>query len=82
MSTQERTTLFADVIVPLAVPNLFTYRIPWDWNDLVQQGQRVVIQFGKSRFYVGIIAKIHDKAPKGYEAKYIQDILDSKPIVN
>lgn len=82
MSTQERTTLFADVIVPLAVHNLFTYRIPNNWNDLVQQGQRVVIQFGKSKFYVGVIAKIHNKAPKGYEAKYIQDILDSKPIVS
>ncbi len=82
MSAVERTTLFADIIVPLAVPNLFTYRIPWDWNDLVLQGQRVVIQFGKSKFYVGVIAKIHDKAPKGYEAKYIQDILDPKPIVN
>ncbi|HTA28539.1 MAG TPA: primosomal protein N', partial [Bacteroidia bacterium] len=82
MPTEERTTLFADVIVPLAVPNLFTYRIPNNWNDLAQQGQRVVIQFGKSKFYVGVIAKIHNKAPKGYEAKYIQDILDSKPIVN
>jgi len=82
MPTQERTTLFADVIVPLAVPNLFTYRIPNNWNDLVQQGQRVVIQFGKSKFYVGVIAKIHEKSPKSYEAKYIQDILDAKPIVN
>src|SRR5579863_5584535 len=82
MSTQERTTLFADVIVPLAVPNLFTYRIPNSWNDLVQQGQRVVIQFGKSKFYVGIIAKIHEHSPKGYVAKYIQDILDDKPVVN
>ena len=82
MSTEERTTLFADVIVPLAVPNLFTYRIPRDWNDLVQQGQRVVIQFGKSKFYVGVIAKIHAQVPKGYEAKYLEDILDSKPIVN
>ncbi len=82
MSTQERTTLFADVIVPLAVHNLFTYRIPNNWNELVQQGQRVVIQFGKTKYYVGVISKIHNKAPKGYEAKYIQDILDSKPIVN
>lgn len=82
MPIRERTTLFADVIVPLAVPNLFTYRIPYNWNDLVQQGQRVVIQFGKSKFYVGVIAKIHEKSPQGYEAKYIQDILDSKPIVN
>lgn len=82
MPTGERTTLFADVIVPLAVSNLFTYRIPNNWNDLVQPGQRVVIQFGKSKFYVGVIAGIHENSPKGYEAKYIQDILDSKPVVN
>jgi len=82
MSTQERITLFADVIVPLAVPNLFTYRIPNDWNELARQGQRVVVQFGKSKFYVGIIARIHDKSPQDYEAKYIKDILDATPIVN
>ncbi len=82
MSNEERTTLFADVIVPLAVPNLFTYRIPNNWNELVCAGQRVVVQFGKSKYYVGVIAKIHGNAPQGYEAKYIQDILDSKPIVN
>jgi len=82
MSTQERTTLFADVIVPLAVHNLFTYRIPNNWNDLAKPGQRVVVQFGKSKYYVGIIQKIHPDAPKQYQAKYIQDILDSTPIVN
>lgn len=82
MSTEERTTLFADVIIPLAVPNLYTYRIPNNWNDLVQPGQRVVVQFGKSKYYVGIIQKINNQAPKDYQAKYIQDILDSAPIVN
>ncbi len=28
-----RTTYFVDVILPLAVPNLYTYRVPYDWND-------------------------------------------------
>jgi primosomal protein N' (replication factor Y) (superfamily II helicase) len=79
---QDRTTLFADVIVPLSVPNYYTYRIPYDWNELAAAGQRVVIQFGKSKYYVGVIKRVHGNAPSDYQAKYIDDILDSKPIVN
>ena len=82
MSENERTTLFADVIVPLGVPNYYTYRVPFEWNELVKPGQRVVIQFGKSKLYVGVIKKLHNNAPKEYKAKYIEDILDAKPIVN
>lgn len=79
---QERTTLFADVILPLAVPNLYTYRIPNDWNDLIKAGQRVVVQFGKNKLYTALVKKVHQTAPVGYQAKYIDDILDVKPIVN
>jgi len=79
---QERTTLFADVILPLAVPNLYTYRVPNDWNDLIKTGQRVVVQFGKNKLYTALVRKIHRNPPPGYQAKYIEDILDAKPIVN
>ena len=79
---QERITLFADVILPLAVPNLFTYRVPFDWNDMVKPGQRVVVQFGKSKLYMALVKKVHQIPPVGYQAKYLDDILDSSPIVN
>lgn len=74
-------TLFADVIVPLGVPNKYTYRVPGDWNEEVQIGKRVLVQFGKTKIYTGIIYKIHETAPKQYEAKYLEGILDEKPIV-
>ncbi len=79
---QERTTLFADVILPLAVPNLYTYRIPHDWNEMVKPGQRVVVQFGKNKLYMALVKNIHTAPPKGYQAKYIEDVLDAIPIVN
>jgi primosomal protein N' (replication factor Y) len=79
---EERATLFADVILPLAVPNLYTYRVPFDWNELVKPGQRVVVQFGKSKLYMALIKRIHQTPPAAYQAKYIQDILDAVPIVN
>ncbi len=78
----QRTTFFVDVIVPLGVPNYYTYRVPTDFNELIKIGQRVLVQFGKTRIYTGIIRNIHQTAPKVYEAKYIEGILDEIPIVS
>ncbi|MDI1354438.1 MAG: primosomal protein N' [bacterium] len=77
-----RSTLFVDVIVPLGVPNKYTYRVPLDLNEEVVRGKRVLVEFGKSKIYTGIIYHIHELAPKNYEAKYLEAILDDKPIVN
>ncbi len=76
-----RKTLFIDVIVPLGVPNKYTYRIPFEMNDAVQIGQRILVPFGKSKIYTGIVYNIHEQAPQGYVAKYIESILDDSPIV-
>ncbi len=76
-----RTTLFVDVIVPLAVPQKYTYRVPVELNDDVEIGKRVLVQFGKSKFYSAIVANVHDKAPTDYVAKYIDSVIDEKPIV-
>jgi len=42
----------------------------------------VVVQFGKRKMYTAIIENIHQKAPKGYEAKYILSILDPEPVIS
>lgn len=77
-----RTTLFVDVILPLSLPNLYTYRVPYEWNDAVAVGQRVVVQFGRGKLYSALIRTIHENPPKQYAAKYIDSILDDTPIVN
>jgi len=82
MKNEDRVTLFADVILPLAVPNLYTYRVPYEWNDLVKPGQRVVVQFGKNKLYMALVKRLHQTPPEKYQAKYLQDILDVTPIVN
>lgn len=76
-----RQTLFADVLLPLAVPNLYTYRVPFELNDKVKPGLRAMVQFGKSKFYSALIKNIHENAPP-YTAKYVEEILDVQPIVN
>jgi len=77
----ERITLFADVIVPQALPVPLTYRVPYDWNDDVVVGQRVVVPLGKSKLITGIIRSIHRQAPSSYEAKYIDALLDAQQLI-
>jgi primosomal protein N' (replication factor Y) len=77
----EKLTFFVDVIVPLSVPNKFTYRVPEDLNSDIQVGKRVIVQFGKSKFYTAIIYGIHHNAPTIYKAKYIESIIDETPII-
>lgn len=43
---------------------------------------RVAVEFGKSKVYTALVYSIHNKAPIGYEAKEISQILDEMPIVN
>lgn len=77
----EKETLFIDVIVPLSVANKFTYRVPETLNQDVEIGKRVIVQFGKSKFYTGIVYQIHNNPPKDYAAKYIDSVLDENPII-
>jgi len=77
-----RTTLFVDVILPLPVPGLFTYRVPFELNDSVECWKRVVVQFGKKKVYTAIIVNIHETPPKNYAVKYILSVLDANPIMN
>ncbi len=78
----DRKTLFVDVILPLAVPNLYTYRVPFQFNEQVLIGQRVIVQLGKTKLYTAVVKNIHLSPPKNYEAKYIDSILDEQPIIN
>ena len=74
-------TLFVDVIVPLSVANKYTYRVPKELNESVELGKRVIVQFGKSKYYTGVIYSIHSIAPSNYTAKYIESVLDDTPVV-
>jgi primosomal protein N' (replication factor Y) len=78
---ENNDTVFIDVIVPLSVANKFTYRIPKELNDSISVGKRVIVQFGKSKFYTAIVYNVHHNPPKDYTAKYIDSILDDDPIV-
>ncbi|MAO32606.1 MAG: primosomal protein N', partial [Crocinitomicaceae bacterium] len=77
----ERKTFFANILIPVPVHEVFTYRIPFEMNGHVMFGQRVIVPFGKSKLQTGIIVEIHERIPKNYQAKYIEYLLDDEPII-
>lgn len=77
----ERKTLFAEIIIPVPIHKEFTYRIPFELNQHVFAGSRVIVPFGKGKLLTGIVTKIHEKAPTEYQAKYIEYLLDEHPII-
>lgn len=77
----ERITYFVDVILPLSIPNTYTYRVPFELNEAIGEGKRVIVPFGKSKYYTAIVVRKHEEIPQKYTAKYIEGVLDEKPIV-
>lgn len=77
-----RSTYFADVILPLALPKTYTYRVPRELEDEVAVGKRLLVSFGGSKVYAAITANVHTIAPKNYQAKYIDAVLDDDIIVS
>jgi primosomal protein N' (replication factor Y) (superfamily II helicase) len=72
-----RNTFFAELLLPVPIPKLFTYRVPFAFNELIKVGQRVIVQFGDRKILTAIVIRIHETPPKEYEAKYILEILDA-----
>ncbi len=78
----EQLATFVEIILPLPLQKLYTYRVPTEMMDDVAVGKRVIVQFGKKKFYSAIIHQITHTPPQEYEAKYIHAILDETPIVS
>ncbi len=71
---------FADVLLPLAIQGLYTYRIPDSIGPLAV-GSRVLVPFGVKKFFTAIVVMTHDFEPKDYKTKEILQVLDPYPIV-
>lgn len=73
---------YADVILPLPLENSYTYRIPEDLEKAVIPGCRVVVHFGKRRYYTAIVMEVHERIPAtAYETKEIYALLDATPVL-
>ncbi len=71
---------YADVLVPLPLPNLLTYATE-GVEDALEVGMRVVVQVGARKRYTGVVCRLHQDAPKGYAARAMDAVVDDRPMV-
>lgn len=74
---------FADVILPVPLPGLFTYELPETLAAEAQVGCRVVVPFGAKQTKVGMIARLHEQPPDDATmvVKTVKELVDSEPIL-
>ncbi len=72
---------YVDVILPVPLEGMFTYTVSAAYEPRMQVGIRVLVPFGRSKSYVGIVARQHDEQPQGYEVKEVLDVVDESPVL-
>lgn len=72
---------YAEIILPLPLDSTFTYAIPAEMESAVKVGYRVIVPFGRKKYYTGIVRSLTTQAPEGFEIKDIAVVLDGYPIV-
>lgn len=77
-----RVTYFADILLPLPLEATFTYRVPQELEGRVAFGVRVIVPFGRSKLYSGLVVRVHTEAPQEWATKYIVDVMDERPVVS
>lgn len=75
--------LYADIVLPLAVPGAYTYRVPTALSGQVGEGSRVVVPLGKTKRYTGIVLRLHEGRGDLSDAqlKDIEEVVDSTPLL-
>lgn len=73
--------LFAEIIIPLALPKNYTWSVPASLQETARVGCRVEVNLGKNKRYAGIIKRLHTDKPDFFETKDILNVLDVEPVV-
>ena len=71
---------YADILLPLPLNGLFTYRLPDEMVHRAAFGLRAVVALGKNKTYIGIIIRTHEHKPD-FETKDVLQIPDDEPVV-
>ena len=73
--------MYAEIIIPLALPKNYTWAVPDELKDAVHTGCRVEVNLGKNKRYAGIVKQLHNNRPELFEPKDILNVLDAEPVI-
>ncbi|MDB5249260.1 MAG: priA [Segetibacter sp.] len=79
-SDDVKRKLYAEVIIPLALPRNYTWAIPEHLKENIHPGSRVEVQL-KNKKYSGIVKQVHSNKPQAFDPREILNVLDDQPLV-
>lgn len=74
---------YVDVILPVPLEGTFTYTISDEMAAACTTGVRVLVPFGKSKTYAGVVVRVHDEGAQVAESKLkaVLSVLDASPVL-
>jgi primosomal protein N' (replication factor Y) (superfamily II helicase) len=73
--------IYIEVLLPLAVPNTYTYLVPDELKGKIQRGQRVEVEL-RRKLYSGICVKFTEQTNFDYKPKPVIGLIDETPILS
>jgi primosomal protein N' (replication factor Y) len=73
--------MYAEVIIPLALPKNYTWTVPEEFRAQIRPGCRVEVTL-KNKKYAGLVKRIHHDKPLAFEPRELLNVLDTSPIIH
>ncbi len=72
--------MYAEIIIPLALPRNYTWQVPDSLLETLQPGCRVEVSL-KNKKYAGIIKRFITEKPEAFDPRPIESVLDAEPLI-
>ncbi len=72
--------MYAEIIIPLALPKNYTWEIPDHLKDGLLPGCRVEVSL-KNKKYAGIVKRFLTEKPEAFDPRPIESVLDAEPLI-
>jgi primosomal protein N' (replication factor Y) (superfamily II helicase) len=72
--------LYAEIIIPLALPKNYTWQVPDHLMEGLLPGCRVEVSL-RNKKYAGIVKKFLHEKPDAFDPRPIESVLDAEPLI-
>lgn len=69
---------YVDVIVPLAVEGMYTYKVTEELEKTISPGTLVLVSFAGNKKYTALVGRVHEQPPGDYDVKWIEGIVEEQ----
>ena len=72
--------MYAEIIIPLALPKNYTWEVPDSLREGLVPGCRVEVTL-RNKKYAGIVKKFIREKPEAFDPRPIESVLDREPLI-